>query len=103
MRSMSRRRFLASGVAGVAAAGCLMARPRIAAADPLGLPIGLQVYTVREDLARDFDGTLRRVAAAGYAEVELYSFFDRKAPEVRRSLEGAGLRCVSAHYGVPAL
>jgi sugar phosphate isomerase/epimerase len=103
MRSMSRRRFLASGAAGVAAAGCLVARPRIAAADPLGLPIGLQVYTVREELAKDFDGTLKRVAAAGYAEVELYSFFDRKAPEVRRSLEAAGLRCVSAHYGVPAL
>ncbi len=103
MHSMSRRRFLAGGAAGLAAMGGLCATARRAAADPLGLPIGLQLYTLREQAAKDFDGTLKKVAAIGYKEVELYSFFDRKAADIRRSLDDAGLRCVSAHFGVPML
>ena len=100
MRSISRRRFLAMGAAAI---GGISAFARRAAADPIGLPIGLQLYTVREQAGKDFEGTLKKVAEIGYQEVELYSFFDRKAADVRRLLEDAGLRCVSAHYGVPAL
>jgi sugar phosphate isomerase/epimerase len=103
MRSMSRRQFLARGATGVVAAGCLSAGTRRADADPLGLPIGLQLYTVREQIGKDFDGTLKQVAAIGYQEVELYSFFDRKASAIRQSLDSAGLRCVSAHYPAAAL
>ncbi len=94
MRPMTRRRFLAR----TAAAAGLAAVAGRAPADPLGLPIGLQLYTVRDQLGKDFDGTLRQVAAAGYQEVELYSFLGRTAKAVRLSLDAAGLRCVSAHY-----
>src|SRR3954452_5585004 len=100
MRSISRRRLLQMGAAAI---GGVSAIARRAAGDPLGRAIGLQLYTVREQAAKDFEGTLKKVAAIGYQEVELYSFFDRKPSEVRRSLEDAGLKCVSAHYGVPAL
>lgn len=100
MRSISRRGFLARGAAAI---GGISAIARRAAADPIGLPIGLQLYTVREQAGKDFEGTLKQVAEIGYQEVELYSFFDRKAAEVRRALDDAGLKCVSAHYGVPAL
>ena len=58
--------------------------------DPIGLPIRLQLYTVRGRAAKDFEGTLKEIAAIGYQEVELYSFFDRKAAKVRRALEDAG-------------
>jgi sugar phosphate isomerase/epimerase len=91
---MSRRQFLARTVA---AAGLAGVATRVLA-DPLGLPIGLQLYTVREQLGKDFDSTLRQVAAAGYQEVELFSFLGRKAKTIRQSLDDAGLRCVSAHY-----
>jgi sugar phosphate isomerase/epimerase len=94
MRSMTRRQFLARTAAAAGLAGVASRAP----ADPLGLPIGLQLYTVREQLGKDFDGTLRQVAAAGYQEVELFSFLGRKAKAVRGSLDAAGLRCVSAHY-----
>jgi sugar phosphate isomerase/epimerase len=103
MVATSRRRFLAGGVAGLAAWGGLAARARRAEADPIGLPIGLQLYTVRELASKDFEGTLRKVAAIGYQEVELYSLFDRKPKGVRKALDDAGLKCVSAHFGVPAL
>jgi sugar phosphate isomerase/epimerase len=53
---------------------------------------------VREQVNKDFDGTLRQVAAAGYQEVELFGFMGRKAKAIRESLDAAGLRCVSSHY-----
>jgi sugar phosphate isomerase/epimerase len=94
MRSMTRRQFLARAAAAAGLAG-VAGR---ATADPLGLPIGLQLYTVREQLSKEFDGTLKQVAAVGYKEVELFSLLGRKAKAVRESLDAAGLRCVSAHY-----
>ena len=46
---------------------------RVVAADPLSLPIGTQVYPVRESLGKDFDGTLRELAATGYRTIEMCS------------------------------
>jgi sugar phosphate isomerase/epimerase len=61
-------------------------------------PIGVQLYTVRNELQRDFEGTLTRVAEIGYREVELAGFFDRSAEDVRRALDAAGLVAPSGHY-----
>ena len=69
-----------------------------AATSPFGLPIGLQLYSVREDLAKDYEGTLKKVAAAGYQEVEAAGFFNHTPQQVRQAMDAAGLRCVSAHY-----
>ncbi len=99
----SRRQFLrrsASGLAGLALG--LRAR-RSLEASPLGLPIGLELYTVRNECDKDLEGTLKQVAAAGYKEVEMYSFYGRKASEIRRMLDANGLVCPSAHYETPAI
>ena len=69
-----------------------------AAASPFGLPLGLQLYSVREPLAKDYAGTLRQVAAAGYREVEAAGYFSQTAKQVRGAMQSTGLRCVSAHY-----
>ena len=45
--------------------------------------IGLQLYTVRKDLERDFEGTLRQVAALGINEVEFAGYFEQK-PERKK-------------------
>lgn len=66
-------------------------------AEPLGLPIGLELFTLRQECAKDFDGTLARVAAIGYKEVELFEFYGRKASEIRRMLVANGLTAPSAH------
>ena len=42
-------------------------------ADPLGLPIGCQTCPVREALGKDFDGTLKQLAALGYRNIEMCS------------------------------
>ena len=67
-------------------------------ADPLGLPLGLQLYSVRDLLPKDYEGTLRQLGAIGYREVEAAGFFDRSPSQVKQAMDHASLRCVSAHY-----
>ena len=62
------------------------------------ITIAAQLYTVREEGARDFPATLAKVARLGYQNVELAGFGNlASATEACRALEAAGLRCVSAH------
>jgi hypothetical protein len=93
-----RRRFLATLV-GFATAG------------PIGGPtahasrlrvIGIQLYTVRDLLQRDFEGTLARLAAIGYREVEFAGYFGRSAQAVRAALQTAGLDAPSVHVPIEA-
>jgi sugar phosphate isomerase/epimerase len=62
-----------------------------------GLPIGLQLYTVGEDLKRDFDGTLAAVSKIGYRTVELAGLADHSAADWRLALDRAQLKCPSIH------
>jgi len=71
--------------------------PRLVAS-PLGLPLGLQLYSVRELLPKDYEGTLRQLGALGYREVEAAGFFGHTPSEVKQAMDRAGLSCVSAHY-----
>ena len=98
--NFNRRQFLSAAPAALAAARALHA-------DPLGMPIGCQVYPVRDALAKDFEGTLRELAAIGYRTIEMcsppsYAEFrplaSLTAAQMRRTIEGAGLRCESCHY-----
>src|SRR6202034_3342624 len=67
-------------------------------ANPLGLPLGLQLYSVRNVLPKDYEGTLRQLGALGYREVEAAGFFGHTPSEVKQAMDHAGLNCVSAHY-----
>ncbi|MGI8770065.1 MAG: sugar phosphate isomerase/epimerase family protein [Acidobacteriaceae bacterium] len=75
----------------------------MAHAQPLGLPLGLQLYSVRDQLQRDFPGTLKQVGSLGYKEVEAAGFYGRTAKQTSSAMQAAGLRCVSAHYPLPTL
>ena len=76
---------------------------RVVRASPFGLPVGLQLFCVREMLAKNFDETLRMVASLGYAEVEAAGFFGHSAGEVKKAMKDAGLRCPSAHTPFPQM
>lgn len=93
----TRRQFLLSGSASVAC-GVLALGTRRVSASPLGLPLGLQLYSVREMLPKDYLGTLKQVAAAGYREVEAAGFYGHTPTQVKAAMDEAGLSCVSAHY-----
>jgi sugar phosphate isomerase/epimerase len=100
----SRRAFLEYGSLSLAAMTCLEAQ---AAAQPgtgpLGRPIGLQLYTVREDAAKDLPGTLKTISAIGYREVELAGLPPLKAAELRKMLTDLGLTAPSMHAGMADL
>ena len=92
---ISRRKFIGYGSAAtmVAASGV-----RFAGANPLGLPLGIQLYSVRQQLAQDYEKTLAEVASSGYTEVEAAGFYNRSASDVKQTMQKAGLKCVSSHH-----
>jgi len=98
----SRRDFLRASAAAAVTATTAIGVRRLGAA-PLRQPIGLQLYSVRELLPRDFDGTLHGLAAAGIVEVEAAGYWKRTAAEFKRSMDQAGLRCVSTHHDLAEL
>jgi len=67
------------------------------------VPIALQLYTVRDDLAKDFEGTLQRVAEIGYAGVEFAGLGDVPASRVFRLLQEFNLRAAGAHWALDKL
>jgi len=109
MNTISRRQFLSKSAMAVTAAACLAPGMKRVHADPLGMPIGCQLYPVGKQVAQDFEGTLRQLAAIGYRAIELCSppsyeksgfapLVKMQAAEVRKTIETAGLRCESCHY-----
>lgn len=70
------------------------------------IPIGLELYSVRGELKKDLLGTVRGVAKLGYECVEFYApYYDwtlQQAREVRKELDGLGVRCYSTHNELPA-
>jgi sugar phosphate isomerase/epimerase len=62
--------------------------------------IGIQLYSVRREMDRDFEGTLGRLAAIGYKEVEFAGYFDREPEEVKAILRRHRLAAPSAHVPI---
>ena len=91
---MSRRSFLALAAAASAAP---------AAAKKRKIPVGLELYSVRDQLKQDLMGTVVAVAKMGYEGVEFYApYFDWTpgyAKQVRKVLDDSGIRCFSTHNG----
>src|SRR6266545_1927473 len=99
MQPISRRHFMAASALA----------PAVLRGDPLGLPIGCQLYPVRDQLGNDFEGTLKQLADIGYRMVEMCSppgyeksgfgaLMKYSAAEVRQKIKAAGLGCESSHY-----
>jgi sugar phosphate isomerase/epimerase len=95
MTLVDRRTFMATVAAAYVAAGRLKAAtiPRI----------GVQLYTVRDAMQKDFDGTIAKVAAIGYKEVEFAGYFDRTPQQVRDVLKNNGLTSPAAHIDYPSV
>jgi sugar phosphate isomerase/epimerase len=94
---VSRRSFLAW----TAAAPLAMAAPQ-----HKHIPIGLELYSVRDELAKDLNGTVTAVAKMGYEVVEFFSPYFNWTPEytkgVRKLMDDLGIRCNSTHNGMNA-
>ncbi len=70
---------------------------------PLPLPIALQLYTIRDVMSRDFEGTLEAVAGIGYRQVEFAGLYDRAPKAVKALCDKLGLQPISFHVGLDAV
>src|SRR6266478_9737540 len=114
MSAISRREFLKYSAATASSAGLLSAGALELCANPLGLPIGCQTWPVRQMIAKDFPGTIKQLADAGFQSIELCSpvgYADSgfaglakyTGAELRKILADAGVTCVSSHFGIKEL
>lgn len=89
---LSRRTFLA-----------LAAAAPLAVAKRKAIPVGLELYSVRDELKNDLEGTVKAVAKMGYECVEFYSPYlgwkPEQAKDMRKLLDDLNIRCYSTHNG----
>ncbi len=98
---LNRRTFLQQTVCSAAGALALNLTPAQAAAKLS--KIGVQLYTVRADMAKDFDGSLKKIAELGFKEVEFAGYYNRTPQQVKTLLGQLGLEAPSAHVPIDAL
>lgn len=63
----------------------------------INFPIAVQLYSVREDMQNDFEGTLKKVKEMGYEGIEFAGLFDKSAAEIKKMCDEIGLIPISAH------
>ena len=67
------------------------------------IPIGVQLYSVREDAARDLPAVLAAIKKMGYDAVEFAGYYNHTAPQLRKLLDDNGLKCCGAHMHLDVL
>ena len=96
INTLSRRSFLSL----TASASVALAMPTYAAKK---LPIGIELFAVRDELQKDLMGTLRAVAKIGYEVVEFFSPYTQWTPDyakdVRKLMDELKIKCLSTHNG----
>jgi len=108
---VSRRGLLAQGaavavLAGATARAAERGRPTGGmAARQFGFrtQVGVQLYSVRDDCAKDLPGTIAKVAQMGYQGVEFAGYYGRSAAELRKMLDDNGIVCCGTHTGLDTL
>src|SRR5438105_14815511 len=114
MPAISRRDFCQIAAGHAAVAGLLSAGVLDLHANPLGLPIGCQTWPVRAMIAKDFPGTIKQLAGAGFQSIELCSpvgYADSgfaglakyTGAELRKIFGDLGVHCESSHFGIKEL
>ncbi|MBN2138102.1 MAG: sugar phosphate isomerase/epimerase [Sedimentisphaerales bacterium] len=110
-KSISRRALLTKSLAAAAvmastanATPAEQTRPRQSATGRRRrIPIGLQLYSVRDDCQKNLPGTIEAVAKMGYQGVEFAGYYGRNAKDLRKLLDDNGLKCCGTHTGIDTL
>jgi sugar phosphate isomerase/epimerase len=94
--TLARRTFM-----GHLAATGIVAAARVAVPESLMAKdikkVGVQLYTAREEMAKDVEATLATIAAIGYKEIEFAGYFDKTPQAIRQMLDRHGLTSPSTH------
>jgi sugar phosphate isomerase/epimerase len=118
MNKLSRRQFLGKSALGIGSAVIASQLPVNLNAgmlpESVKIPLGFQVWTVKDMLVKDFPGTLKMMAGLGYKSLEMCSppgyessgfgpLMKLTAREMKQIINDAGLICESSHYGMDEL
>ena len=112
MKKLNRREFIGKAAMGTGAALALSQLPTelFSNAAVNDIPVGFQSWTIKDQLSKDFAGTLKSMSAQGYKLIEMCSpkgyatigfgaFVDMKPADMRKIINDAGLTCPSCHFG----
>src|SRR5437879_193756 len=104
-QSISRREFLKTSATATAALAATTPGDLFAAGEYGGnkIPFALQLYSVRNECAKDLDGTVTAVAKMGYKAVEFAGYHGRDAKTLRKLLDEVGLKCCGTHIQLDTL
>lgn len=80
-----------------------MGLPKIATAAGKKIPVGLQMYSLRNECAKDLPGMMEAVARIGYTCVEFAGYHGRNAADLKKLLDANGLKCCGTHTGLNTL
>ena len=97
---ITRRTFFTQ--AGLTAVGAAVLANESLAARKLD-KIGVQLYSVRNEMAKDFEGSLKKIAELRYKQVEFAGYYNRTPQQVKALLDQLGLESPSAHVPIQAL
>ena len=111
---VNRRKFISAGLAGIAGASMLPQLLYGNSSPAKKKQIGFQSWVMKDELGKDFSGTLKKMAALGYNSIEMcsppgYSRFGfgtlqhLSAKELKKNINDAGFSCISCHYGFSEL
>lgn len=115
MDRLNRRKFISAGIAGLGAASVLTPHLFAGTHEPLKKSqIGFQSWVMKDELAKDFTGTMKKMAALGYNSIEMCSppgyakagfghLQHLSAKELKKQINDSGLTCISCHYGFSEL
>jgi len=102
MENISRGHFIK--IAGGSVAALTLGGLSGCAARPVkNTPIGVQLYSVRHELAEDFEGTIARLADMGYEGVEFADYFGLTGSEIKTILDRHNLECCGSHVMLDVL
>jgi sugar phosphate isomerase/epimerase len=101
---VTRREFVTSALGSIGLLRLFLRSEKVSAKSSRRIDnIGLQLYTVREELEKDFESTLRKVAAIGYRKVEFAGYYNRTPSQVKQTLNNAGLSSPSTHLSLQTI
>jgi len=101
---MNRRTFLRNSAgAAVLGVGLSGLQTMAQATDKKKIPIGVQLYSVREAAEKDLAGVLKAIKAMDYDGVEFAGYYGIEAKDIRKMLDDTGLKCCGTHTGLQAL
>jgi len=112
MKKINRREFIGKSALGLGSALVLAQLPKelFAHAVASEMPVGFQSWSVKDLLGKDLSGTLKMMSGFGYSQIEMCSpkgyadigfgpLAKMKTSDLRKTIEDAGLGCISCHFG----